>query len=225
MIFISNGNHYHVDPAGAIHQSDAVPFVYDEKYVSVYDTPKYKKQSRRLQSIRVAFVKASHGSRVESLLDYGYGNGDFLKIAAKRFELVRGFDITGIEVEGIQTSTILDSDVDVITFWDSLEHVADLTFLKDLQCQTVVISLPFCHFHDRGKEWFDTNYRHRKPNEHLHHFDEKSLSATMKIYGWRAVATSVRGFSGGIKRFASEEDIIRTNGKDIENILTMGFKR
>lgn len=212
MKFTSHGRQYEIDRFGVINQKDARPFVYDEKYVSTYDTPEYAAKSALLQGMRMGFCCGAHGSIPETLLDYGYGNGDFMKFAKQYIPHVYGFDLTLVPVDGCYIMPQL-VNVDVMTFWDALEHVPDLSFLADLRARTLVISLPYCHFHTEGKEWFDNNYKHRKPDEHLHHFNEHSLALLMSYYGWKTVSVS------------NHEDVIRTSAHGLPNILSMAFKK
>jgi hypothetical protein len=74
-----------------------------------------------------------------------------------------------------------------------------------------MISLPWCHHPDQD-EWF-LNWKHRKPNEHLHHFNQRSLCAFMYDQGWSCVNHS------------NLEDGIRQHEHDWENILTAVFKK
>jgi len=216
MKFESHGRKYQIDEIGVVTQIDAKPYVYDNKYVSTYDTEAYKRQSDILQALRFGFVVASHGSMPQSLLDWGYGNGAFMKFANQKVMWVYGHDVTGIEVEGckiVNELMVKGLGYDVVTFWDALEHIEDLSFLETLNSKTVVISLPYCHIMTQGKEWFDTKYKHRKPDEHLRHFNQTSLELLMKRYGWRLVASS------------NHEDIVRVSTHGLQNILTMSFKR
>lgn len=212
MIFQSKEHEYFIDSLGVIHQLNPQPYTYNSTYVATYDTEAYKRQSDILQALRLGFTIASHGTHPQSILDYGYGNGAFMKFARQHVHTVMGYDVTGIEVEGCEIVDKL-KPVDVITFWDALEHVADLSFVKMLPCHTVVISLPYCHFHTVGQEWFDNDYHHRKPNEHLHHFSRQSLKAFMASMGWRQIAVS------------THEDIVRKGKDSLPNILSMAFKR
>ncbi len=76
---------------------------------------------------------------------------------------------------------------DIVTFYDSLEHVPDfMRVLRMINARHVVISLPWCHANTLGVEWF-TGWKHRKPGEHLWHFDAASLCGVMGSLGWRAV--------------------------------------
>lgn len=222
MRFESHGRQYEIDELGVINQIDAEPFVYDAKYVSTYDTEAYRRQSDILQALRLGFVIAAHGKTPQKLLDWGYGNGAFMKFASQQIRNVYGYDVTGIQVEGctvFDNQMITRDDYDVITFWDALEHIPDLDFLSTLwRTKTIVISLPYCHLFALGQKWFDEKYKHRKPDEHLHHFTPTSLANLMEKYGWVKVASS------------THEDIVRvsTYGEGIyklPNIITMAFKQ
>jgi hypothetical protein len=220
-LFNSLGEQYGIDQYGVIHQLDPKPFTYDAKYVSTYDTPEYQRQSDILQALRLGFVLAAHGNLINSLCDFGYGNGAFLKFIKDQVPDRYGIDVTGIKIDGCTIDTLdfetytMIPKTDVMTFWDALEHVPDPTFVRGLECETVAISLPWCHYRTLGKNWFDTTYYHRKPNEHLHHFDAPALKEFMKSMGWRMVAVS------------RHEDIVRVSKTTpgMANILTMAFKR
>lgn len=214
MKFSSHGRKYELTETGAIHQLDAKPFVYDAKYSSTYDTPEYTKQSDKLMAMRLGFVMAAHGNRVNSLLDFGYGNGAFMKAAAESIRTVEGFDVTGVKVDGFRTFTDHPTHrcYDVMTFWDALEHLPDFNLLHQLCTGTLVISLPYCHARKEGLDWFSENYKHRKPDEHLWHFDEVALEHTLKQYGWKPVAVS------------TFEDTVRKSEHGLPNILTMAFR-
>lgn len=208
----SDGRKYSVDLHGVIHQVDARPFKYNGNYIATYDTPEYKSKALQLQALRHGFVCAAHWVPPASLLDFGCGNGEFLRYIENGIENLCGYDIAGIERFGnipVQDKLI---KMEVYTFWDSLEHVPNLDFIKDLPCDTVCISLPNCEPHSVAD--FDAWY-HRKPDEHLHHFNSSSLGSMMRFYGWTSVALS------------HHEDLIRKretmNGS--WNILSMAFKR
>lgn len=222
--FTSLGVMYERNEFGVITQLDPKSFVYDAKYSSTYDTPAYQKGSEILQAMRYGFCCAANGEYIESILDCGYGNGDFMKFAKQKTHQVIGYDITGVEVPGCVVekdfSVVKHSPVDVITFWDCLEHFYNIDFLGEIKAKTICISLPYCKFanilHDidaiAAMEWFD-KWKHRKPDEHIRHFNRSSLIKTMKHYGWKDVA------------YSHHEDIIRKPVESGPNILTMAFKR
>lgn len=210
--FVSHGVEYVIDKYGVIHQLKPEPYKYDENYVHTYDTPDYQIQSDLLQALRLGFLIGSHGSQPLSIHDVGYGNGAFMKFARRLVNNVTGSDISGVEIPGFRTTRRIEA-ASVITFWDALEHIPNLDFVKSLPCETVIISLPWCHFHSMGKNWFDFKYPHRKPNEHLHHFDSYSLKNFMSDQGWHEVST------------CNHEDIVRKSKHEMMNILSMSFKR
>lgn len=206
------GIKYELEDSGVIKQLNPKPFVYDEKYCSTYDTEAYRRGSDILQAMRYGFATSAHGRPIQSILDCGYGNGAFLKFASQYTPNVYGYDVTKIQIEGITVVPDMTPGK-VITFWDCLEHFHDIDFLASLPQETLCVSLPYCHFRNKNcdEAWF-ASWKHRKPNEHIRHFDEDSLERTMRQYGWVMVALSFH------------EDIIR-KGADSPNILSMAFRR
>lgn len=208
--FGAHGRQYGLDEYGVIHQLDAKPYTYDKDYVATYDTPDYTKANDRLQRIRMDFVICCFGETPLNILDVGYGNGAFLK-AAKDIPYRYGKDVTGLQIEGVE---LVNEYIpcDVITFWDCLEHIPDLSFVRNLKCDVICLSLPWCHYDKWGQYWFDS-YKHLKPDEHLHHFNPQSLSKLMLSIGWKCIATN------------NNEDEVRKSPGEWPNILTMAFKR
>jgi hypothetical protein len=211
MKFTSHGRQYETDRHGVIVQIDHRPFVYDPTYSATYDKPEYVRGSELLQAMRYGFVCAAHGKPVRTLMDVGYGNGAFINFAKQHVPHVYGHDVTGVPLDGAYSMPEIVK-ADVITFWDVLEHFPNLDFVKDLPAETICISLPYCHFHTEGLEWFNSNYKHRKPDEHIRHFNEHSLAALMSSFGWRVVSIS------------GHEDIVRKSAHGLQNILSMAFK-
>lgn len=211
---------YVIDHNRVIKQLYPQHFVYDARYISTYDSPDYERKSQALQTLRSGFIQATAPFEVTSLLDVGYGNGAFLKTAKQSFETCKGFDVTGLPVpSGCEKMDSLYAgayDTDVVTFWDCLEHFPDLSFLASLPCNMIIISLPWSHWWDvpasETRSWF-TAWKHRKPNEHLHHFDEMSLRDTMKMYKWKELCHT------------NIEDAVRVGVDKRKNILTAAFVR
>lgn len=212
---------YDKDDFGVLKQVDPKPYVYDAKYSSTYDTESYRKGSEVLQGMRYGFMNGAHGENlVTSVLDCGYGNGAFMLFCRQHIKDVRGYDVTGVDVHNCQKVDSLNGKVDTITFWDCLEHFNDISFLSELECKTICVSLPYCHFNnicrtssfEQAIIWF-TQWKHRKPDEHIRHFNRQSLAKTMFYFGWKEVA------------YSHHEDIIRRPADLGPNILTMAFKK
>lgn len=212
MKFTAKGRHYEIDKFGVVNQTDHRPYVYDAKYADTYNKPEYKNNAEQLQAMRTAFAICAHGRPINSILDCGYGAGDFIQYAKKIVPYVYGFDITKVPIDGCMIVHDLIK-TDVLTMWDVLEHFPDLSFVKDLPHETIALSLPYCHIITQGVGWFENNYWHLKCDEHLHHFSEISLRNLMANYGWKMVATS------------NHEDIIRKSKHGLQNILSAAFKR
>jgi hypothetical protein len=212
MKFTSHGRQYEIDPFGVIVQTDHRPFVYDPKYSAIYDKAQYRRGSDILQAMRLGFVQGCHGKEVKSLMDVGYGNGAFINFAKQHIPYVYGHDVTGVPLNGAYVMPELVK-ASVYCFWDVLEHFPDLSFVRDLPCETICLSLPYCHFVTEGKTWFDEKYPHRKPDEHIRHFTQFSLGSLMDSFGWKTIAVS------------GHEDVIRKSVHGLQNILSMAFKR
>lgn len=212
MKFTAKGRKYEVQPTGVIFQTDHRPFEYDPNYSAIYDEEKYKRGSDLLQALRLGFALGAHGKPINSLMDVGYGNAAFINFIKEHVPFVYGYDITGVPLDGAYLMPELVK-ADVYTFHDVLEHFPDCSFLKDLQTETICISLPYCHFHTEGLRWFEFGYHHRKPDEHIRHFNPWSLANFMKQYGWHSVAES------------DHENYIRKGLNGLQNILSMAFKR
>lgn len=202
-------DNYDVNEDGVIYQVDRTPFDYTDGYNNYLN--KIKELSKYNSYSRLGYIIGSIGKVPDSILDVGYGIGDFLE-ACVQIPNRYGHDISGYPIPDgcIFMESMLSRHYEVITFFDSLEHMDDIEFVKDLQCNYVCISVPNCHYFN--DEWF-TNWKHRKPNEHLWHFNEDSLKSFMKRMGYTCINT------------CNIEDTIRKNNQPYSNILTGIFKK
>jgi SAM-dependent methyltransferase len=181
--------------------------VYDAQYVrsryDVYST------TEAMSYLRLGFVKAF--ARNGRILDVGYGNGSFLKKAAKAGFSAFGSDVHGTDygVHDIPLDEAAMGSWDVVTFFDSLEHFSDLSLPREvaLRARVVIASIP-CRPDEfpACKEW-----RHYRPGEHLHYFSRYSLELFFVSHHVVASRSDV-------------EDTIRGKLPSGEqNILTMAF--
>lgn len=215
MKFTAKGRKYEIESNGVIIQKDHRPFAYDPDYSAIYDKEQYVRESEKLQAMRFGFVQGANGKDIDTLLDIGYGNGAFLKFAEKHIPKDRlwGYDVTGVPLDGAYKMPKIIRDAEVITMWDVLEHIPDCSFLAKLECQTVCISLPYSHHLEMGLDWFENEYPHLKPDEHIRHFNPWSLKNFMIDYGWKWVTES------------AHEDIVRKSKHGLQNIISMAFKK
>ena len=196
---------------GVIKQDVVNIIEYTKEYI-VDSYNSYGELGCRMGNLRLGYLIGSLGKVPNSILDVGYGNGDFLKVCSSIIPKCYGNDISGYETPaGVEFVENITKDFyDVITFFDVLEHFEDISFVKDLKCDYVFISVPWCHYN--SDEWFES-WKHRRPNEHLYHFDKESLECFMKEQGFEVVNTS------------NLEDSIRKPVDENKNILSAIFKK
>jgi len=183
---------------------------YDYDYVnSSYN--QYGEKGSQMAGLRLGYLVSKLGYWPKSILDVGYGNGDFLKICKNKIDSY-GNDISGYPVpEGVTfVENIFERHYDVICFFDVLEHFEKIDFVQNLKCDYIFLSLPWCH--NFSDEWF-SNWKHRRPDEHLWHFDEKSIKKFFNEMGYEMID------------YSNIEDLIRVSNEDYPNILTCILKK
>ena len=212
-------SNYALNPLGMLQQLQSTPITYDHEYVaSRYDT--YGDLNALMSNLRLGFVCGAMGGTPRSSCDVGYGNGTFLKACEPIVSDCYGFDISGYPLPD-GASFLADwrtKPVDVLTFFDVLEHFEDPFVLRGAQAQCLVISVPFCRYRgirategeDAADAWF-SSWKHRRPNEHLWHFDADALMQFARSVGYRLLALS------------THEDQIRQSDDGYPNILTGAF--
>lgn len=200
---------YEVTQDGVIKQIIRHKFIYDSEYVlSRYES--YGELTLRMSYLRLGYIFGSVGRMPKSVLDVGYGNGSFISLCNSLGIACYGHDVSDwpIPTGCTRIESIGDVKVECATFFDSLEHFPDIDIISSLQADFVVITVPWCHY--ESDEWFKS-WKHRRPDEHLWHFDKDSLQRFMFRHGYELVS------------FCSLEDIIR-KGPEVNNILTCTFR-
>ena len=202
------GNYeYLIDENMVLSQQNPDPFEYNENYISCYDDEKYKQATKQLMDIRCTLIREHLYCRGFELLDYGAGRGHFLDHLNQTLSFRKSYYY---EPSGgfLFKETFPEwggEPVDVITLWDVLEHIPNIyKFVEDHKFRYYVVSVP-----NRPRLVELETWKHLKPNEHLHHFDEESLVKFFKHHGYKKVFT---GFP---------EDQVRKGAK---NILTGIFR-
>lgn len=203
-------NNYYVDEFGIIHQKETTPFF----RVYAHDYNSHGVKSNYISYLRLGYIFGTiqNAKDCTSILDVGFGNGDFLRASQNCFDVCAGNDlIYDYLPEGcVKQEDITKKYYDIITFYDSLEHFNDINIIKELNCRYIIVSVPNCK-NGENDSWFES-WKHRKPNEHLHHFNKNSLSAFMKHSGYKVLNTSY------------VEDVIRKSSES-ENILTIACEK
>jgi hypothetical protein len=182
--------------------------VYDKNY----SQERYDKYPHTDKMSELRYYLVSTLFNFNSVLDFGYGNGSFLKHCHKMQKSCFGYDISDYPLaEGItKVESATENEYDLITFFDSLEHIEDeniVGFLQSLRCKFIFISLPW--YHNFGDEWFN-GWKHRRENEHFHHFTCGGLCSALEMAGFTPVYTG------------NPEDQIRKSDQPYPNILSVG---
>ena len=185
--------------------------IYDIAYVNDrYNS--YKELSIKMSYLRLGYILGSIGRTPTSILDIGYGNGDFLSISSDIVPKCYGHDVSFYPIPKKDniffTSNPYMDEYDVVTFFDVLEHFDDIYDIRNLKANYIIISVPECHYY--SDEWF-AEWKHRRPDEHLWHFNRESLINFMNEIGYMVLNTT------------NIEDTIRKNNQPYSNILTAAF--
>lgn len=210
-----DGRDYFFDDFGVIHQKNIINTVdYSHDHYHYCRCGKDRKELDsflRNQYLRLGLISGVFGGVPESILDFGYGNGFFLSVAVRQIKHCAGFEVNGAEVPGgcHGVSDPFSRHYDVVCLFDVIEHIPDLLFVSRLDCGLLVLSVPWLTV----ESWNDfASWKHRRPDEHIHHFNRESLQRCMKSLGFDLV-------------FASNiEDVSRPSTNRKPNILTACFR-
>jgi hypothetical protein len=199
-------NNYYIDKYGILHQKEIQPFSKDYGK----ERNDYGEKSKYLSYLRLGWIISTIKlDKVNSILDVGFGNGDFLRVAQDFATNTFGYDLNYKYLPpGSKPGNLLEK-YNIITMFDSLEHFSNLNIIFNFNCDYLVVSIPNCKYPFDDK-WL-LNWKHLRPNEHLHHMNLISfLGFVSKDYAYMA--------------HSYFEDIIRKD-KEQENILTVCLKK
>jgi hypothetical protein len=211
---------YKYDKHNVIYQVDPEPFEYTEEYMESYNNLG-QAALNRMSRLRLKYIRQTIGMQPRTILDIGYGSGSFIRHCKEQGIASYGNDVCKYEMPpGTAFAEIDDTPYDVITLYDTLEHFHDISFLGIIRPEFLVITVPWRPFvrsslceYAKTEEFL--NWKHRKPNEHIRHFDLQSLKSCVESYGFEMIAVS------------NIEDTIRipSGNTGYPNILTEVFKR
>lgn len=184
---------------------------YDKQYIiDRYDS--YGALGPQMAYLRLGYILGTLKQKPTTILDVGYGNGDFLRACLNSIKHCYGNDVSGYDLpEGVNfVDDILAGAYDVITFFDVLEHFEDINFVSKLNAKFIVVSVPWCHY--KSDKWFE-GWKHRREDEHLYHFSAEALISFFERSGFRVL------------NYCDIEDCIRKGHTELPNILTATFQK
>lgn len=160
---------------GSLHWDDkagygfhsAPPMEYTQDYFAHYQQMDDTRMGDALTDARVMLVDEHyHG---EDLIDIGIGGGKFVCAM-----MCSGFDVNPSAVKWLKEQGLYrdpyEKKVDVLTFWDALEHIPDPVAIVRQARKWIFVSMPIY----TDKEHCLAS-KHYKPGEHLHYWTHDGL--------------------------------------------------
>ena len=175
--------------------------IYGDEYLVHYLLYETTKFSNELMQARFNFVQeyASIG-RETTLLDYGCGAGTFGSFVELN-SFVRTYSHDPfLHVDHSFIKYLKGGHkFNVVTFWDSFEHIRRLEIVPLLRGQHVFLTLPIIENRNQLERW-----KHYVPGEHVWYFSTDALIALFEKWNYKLIAQSdfeERLRSPGIKSF------------------------
>jgi SAM-dependent methyltransferase len=158
---------------------------YGRDYWLKYQKYKNTNFSIALNAARLAIV--SNYYQDGYILDVGIGNGHFIELCN-----IAGLDCEGVDVNPYAVEWLRHNDYiitrenyEIVTYWDSFEHIPDLDIeLKLYNAKYIIMSIPI--FDEATAE----RSKHYRPGEHLHYFTNGGIIKFMETHNYDLVMKS-----------------------------------
>lgn len=177
--------------------------IYNKDYIERYIERANTSLGRTIYKARWDLIeKYCHGNL--KLLDYGCASGAFHKSSRNGF-VTSGYDVNPLS----QYHKLPEGKVDILTMWDVIEHLHDPSEpIRKFNPEYLFITTPNLH---RGVDF--PTWKHNRPQEHLHYFDEDSLGRLVEQEGYEVL------------EFNYIEGAIRDPEKDLDIVTVVARKR
>jgi hypothetical protein len=153
----------------------ASPMSYEKDYWDKYVEYDATKMGERLTDFRVKFARKFWKGQI---IDIGIGAGRFVQETN-----CKGFDVNNSAIKWLKNNEFFSDpykqEVDCITCWDSLEHIAEPEKLINQVKKWVFISIPIFQ---NGEQAIKS--KHYRPGEHIWYFTERGLIQWMARLGF-----------------------------------------
>lgn len=154
---------------------------YDADYWRKYEGYAATELGKALTKARVRLVR--QWAPLRSVCDVGIGCGQFVEA----LDGACGYDVNPVGVEWlVNQGRWLDprhNPVDVLTFWDVLEHIPDPAPMLANAREWVFVSLPIVP----GDGPPNVTWKHYRPDEHCWYFTRDGLIGFMRAHGFACV--------------------------------------
>jgi len=155
-------------------------FSYSDDYLLHYQLYAKTTLSKKICQARWSFVASRVTLVDKKLLDYGCGAGTFGTWWREEYPAIYMYD-----PYFCKDHSFLDVNIDILTLWDSFEHMSRLDMLPLIGAKYVFMSLPIVDDVTNIATW-----KHFVPYEHLWYFTSKALTRLFKKWGYELVETS-----------------------------------
>lgn len=165
--------YYPVDPAD---------WPYDAQYFAKYQTYAQSDLGKKISTFRADLTEA-HAKAGDIILDVGVGCGAFLLEMKTRRPRIWGYDVNPAAVEWLKGNGMFlapDGRPDVMTFWDSFEHIPHPDKVIEHARHCVIMSIPI--FWDAAHA---RRSKHFRTDEHFWYFTTDGLVRFMRGCGFR----------------------------------------
>lgn len=153
--------------------------VYDQKYFDNYI--KYDKTDIGINMSRVELARNVVGPE-DIICDVGIGCGAFVR-EMQPYNITYGTDINPVGVKWLKENNLIHNPVkypvDVLTFFDSLEHIKDPTELLNSVKKLVIVS---CPIYNNVEHLLKS--KHFKKTEHVWYHTHSGLITFMSEFGF-----------------------------------------
>lgn len=168
------------------------PIAYDRAYFEKYRRYAETPLGWKLTAARLALV-LRHWDKQGLIVDVGIGSGQFVEACEDEGVIVRGADVCPVALEWLAARCALHSldwpngsaFADVLTFWDSLEHIPDPAKAISRAKRWAFVALPVC---DTRAEWVRS--KHFRPGEHLWYWSERGFALWAEEQGFAVAEVS-----------------------------------
>lgn len=152
--------------------------------------------ARAVNAGRCALV-ARHATSGSTLLDYGAGDGAFVRAARSWGFDAKGFDVIRAAADALFAAGLYDDEpaiFDVVTAWDVIEHLEDPGLLLGRVAPQALLCCSVPIFADLRAI---RHSRHYRPGEHLYYWTDEGFVDWMKRYGFRLAEKSEHEVAAG----------------------------
>ena len=136
----------------------------------------------KLSTARGAFV-LNNLKTFNGLCDVGIGSGQFIEMVG-----CKGYDVNEFAVQWLKENDyyadVYKETFNALSFWDVLEHIEDPSELLN-KTDKVFVSVPI---HKDINACLAS--KHLRPAEHIWHFTNDGIKNFMRMFGYRAIASS-----------------------------------